>query len=219
MRRGDRLDALLAVAARQAGHVTVHQARAAGCADSTLLGHVRAGRLIRVARAVYRFRAFPTDLRTEAVGAWLALGREHGSISHETALAFHGFRRCDRWPIHLILPRTARWRRSSPEVRIHTVQPWLLPTETETVTVCGARVTDPVRSIVDIAAAVPDRAVLYDYVWDAVLRGLARRVDLVQSAAKRGPRVGARIRRALANLPLRSVTLRRVLDRQLRDRG
>lgn len=203
VRRGSRLDALFALAAGQAGHITLRQARAAGCARSTLLDHFYAGRLVRVGHGVYRFRGFPLGLQEEAVGAWLVSGGEPAVISHETALVFHGFRGAERRPIHLTLPRSCRWRRSSAEVRIHTLLPPLMPTQAETVTMYGARVTNPVRSLVDIAAAVPHPRALRGYIWEAVLRGLARRGELVREAGRRNARVRARMNRALARLPLR----------------
>lgn len=203
VRRGSRLDALVELAARQAGHVTLRQALAAGCARSTLLNHVYAGRLVRVDRGVYRFPAFPLGLTEQAVGAWLGCGGEPALISHETALMFHGFRGVARKPFHLILPRSHRWRRSSADVRIHTVLPVHMPTVEETVEMCGAWVTSPVRSLVDIAAAVPHPRALRGYTWEAVLRGLARRDELMRAAGRRNSRVRARMRRALTRLPLR----------------
>lgn len=203
VRRGSRLDALVALAARQAGHVTLRQARAAGCARSTLLDHVEAGRFVRLGRGVYRLATFPVGLREEAVGMWLCCGGDPAAISHETALLFHGFRGVDRKPIHLMLPRSCRWRRSSADVRIHTVLPVHMPTNEEIEEICGARVTSPVRSLVDIAAAVPQRRALRGYIWEAVLRGLARRGELMRAAGQRNARVRARMRRALARLPLR----------------
>jgi hypothetical protein len=91
VRRRRCLDTLYGLAAWQYGYFTMSQAKEAGCSQESLAAHLRAGRLERVARGLYRFRAFPTWPRWRAYGALLHAGAR-AMISHDTALALHASR-------------------------------------------------------------------------------------------------------------------------------
>src|SRR6266404_5160662 len=82
-------DRLYAVSSAQDGHFTTRQAADAGYSSQLLLKHIRAGRVLRVRRGVYRLVHFPAGEREDLAVVWL--WSDHtGVFSHQTALSLHG---------------------------------------------------------------------------------------------------------------------------------
>lgn len=101
-------DRLFETAGAQEGYFTTRQAADAGYSTQLLLKHIRAGRVARARRGIYRLVHFPAGEHEELVTAWLWSERV-GVISHQTALAVHGL--SDALPAHLHLTLPSAWRR------------------------------------------------------------------------------------------------------------
>ncbi len=113
-------DRLFAAAAGQAGHFTTQQAADAGYSPQLLVHHVRAGRVVRVRRGIYRLVHFPAEQHEELVVVWLWSERA-GVLSHQTALSLHGL--SDVLPAHVHITLPSAWRRrrfrTPPDVVLH----------------------------------------------------------------------------------------------------
>ena len=103
-------DLLFETASAQVGYFTTKQAAEAGYSSQLLLKHIRAGRVTRTRRGIYRLVHFPAGEHEELVTAWLWSERA-GVVSHQTALALHGLSDALPAHVHLTLPRTWRTRR------------------------------------------------------------------------------------------------------------
>lgn len=86
------------------------QAAEVGYSSQLLLKHIRAGRVERTRRGIYRLVHFPAGEHEELVIAWLWSDRA-GVISHQTALALHGLSDVLPAHVHLTLPQVWRSRR------------------------------------------------------------------------------------------------------------
>jgi predicted transcriptional regulator of viral defense system len=101
-------DRLFETASAQEGYFTTRQAAEAGYSSQLLLKYIRAGRVTRAQRGIYRLVHFPAGEHEDLVATWLWSERA-GIISHQTALALHGL--SDALPAHLHLTLPAAWRR------------------------------------------------------------------------------------------------------------
>ena len=166
------------VASAQEGHFTTRQAADAGYSTQLLLKHVRAGRIQRVRRRIYRLVHFPAGEHEELVVAWL-WSEQAGVVSHQTALALHGL--SDALPVHLHLTLPADWRTRRfrvPEgiVLHHASVPrddraWFGPVP----------VTNPRRSLADCAREGMAPGLLRQAARQALGRGLAVRDELAEA--------------------------------------
>lgn len=100
-------DLLYETAAAQEGYFTTRQAADAGYSSQLLLKHIRAGRIARTRRGIYRLVHFPAGEHEELAVAWLWSERA-GVFSHQTALALHDLTDTLPAQAHLTLP--AEWR-------------------------------------------------------------------------------------------------------------
>jgi predicted transcriptional regulator of viral defense system len=103
-------DLLFETGSAQEGYFTTRQAAEAGYSSQLLLKHIRAGRVTRPRRGIYRLVHFPAGDHEELVVAWLWSDRA-GVVSHQTALSLHGLSDVLPVHVHLTLPRTWRSRR------------------------------------------------------------------------------------------------------------
>ena len=103
-------DRLYETAAAQEGYFTTQQAADAGYSTQLLLKHIRAGRVVRSRRGVYRLVHFPAGEHEELAVVWLWSERA-GVFSHETALALHELSDVLPAKLHLTLPEAWRDRR------------------------------------------------------------------------------------------------------------
>lgn len=116
--KGPSWDRLYEAAAGQAGHFTTRQAAEAGFSSQLLLKHLRAGRLTRVHRGIYRLVHYPASEHEEFVTVWL-WSEQVGVFSHETALALHGLSDALPSKIHLTLP--VEWQRRRLRIPVDVV--------------------------------------------------------------------------------------------------
>lgn len=110
MQSGERWSLLYEVASSQSGYFTLGQAAQSCFSPQLLEHHVRAGRLVRIQRGIYRLVHYPTSEHDDLVVLWL-WSEQTGVFSHGTALALHEL--SDYMPVryHLTLPINWRGRR------------------------------------------------------------------------------------------------------------
>ncbi|HVY27943.1 MAG TPA: type IV toxin-antitoxin system AbiEi family antitoxin domain-containing protein [Polyangiaceae bacterium] len=166
---------LFETAAGQQGLFTTQQAAEAGYSPQLLVHHLRAGKVLRVHRGIYRLVHFPAGEHEELVGAWL-WSEQAGVISHQTALALHGL--SDVLPANLHLTLPAAWRRRRFRVPrgvvLHHAD---IPVE-DRAWVGAVPVTSPRRSLNDSARDGISPELLKQAAQQAIRRGLVAADDL-----------------------------------------
>jgi predicted transcriptional regulator of viral defense system len=103
-------DDLFDLAASQDGLFSTSQAGEAGYSPQLLQKHLRAGRVQRVRRGVYRLVHFPPGDHEELAAVWL-WSKRGGVFSHETALSLHGLSDVLPARVHLTVPSAWKLRR------------------------------------------------------------------------------------------------------------
>jgi predicted transcriptional regulator of viral defense system len=168
-------DRLYEIAGTQSGHFTTRQAADAGYSPQLLLKHIRAGRVVRIRRGIYRLVHFPPGEHEEMVVAWLWFERG-GVFSHQTALSLHGLSDVLPKQVHLTLP--AEWRlrrfRIPKGVVLHHAN---IPAK-ERVWFGPVPVTSPARTLTDCAREPVSPELLRQATQQAVRRGLVALSDL-----------------------------------------
>lgn len=166
---------LFATAGAQDGHFTTSQAADAGYSSQLLLKHIRAGRVARTRRGIYRLVHFPAGEHEELVIAWLWSERA-GVISHQTALALHGL--SDVLPVHVHLTLPSAWRRRRfrvpADVVLHHAD---VPPEDRT-WFGAVPTTSPRRSLNDSAREGLSPELLRQAAQQALRRGLVTKAEL-----------------------------------------
>jgi hypothetical protein len=151
------------VAAERDGVLSIHQLRACGLDDHAIARRVRDGRLHRLYRGVYAVGYPGLTLRGRFRAAVLACG-ERAVLSHFAAAAFWGFW---TWDARLIDVTIGSGTRDIDGIRVHRSR----TLERDVFVRHGIRVTSPARTLLDLAAVLPERS----------LRRMARRAQ-AQSA-------------------------------------
>jgi predicted transcriptional regulator of viral defense system len=169
-------DLLFEVAAGQEGLFTTQQAAEAGFSPQLLVHHVRAGRIVRVWRGVYRLVHFRAGGQEDLVAVWLWSERQ-GVFSHQTALALHGLSDVLPSKIHLTLPAAWRQRRfqAPRNVVLHHAN---IPESARSW--CDAvPVTSPRQTLTDCSVAHLSSELLEQAIEQALARGLVTISDVV----------------------------------------
>jgi len=172
---GPNWDALYETAAAQAGYFTTQQAAHAGYSSQLLLKHVRAGRVMRAQRGIYRLVHFPASEHEELVTAWL-WSEQAGVLAHQTALSLHGLSDVLPAQVHLTLPAAWRQRRFRvpPGVVLHHAD--VAPDERSWFGAVPA--TNAARTLNDCARAGLSPELLRQATKQALHRGLVTRNEL-----------------------------------------
>ncbi|HVT59428.1 MAG TPA: type IV toxin-antitoxin system AbiEi family antitoxin domain-containing protein [Thermoanaerobaculia bacterium] len=171
---------LYAVATRQGSYFTAKQAAAMGYSKQHLDYHRRFGNFERIERGLYRLPTLPFSPHDDLIrwSLW-SRGRDdrpQAVVSHETALAFYELSDLIPAKIHLSVP--PGFRKTPPPVCIlHKAV--LTPQEEELGE--GFRVTTPLRTLVDVAAAPVPQEQVERAIEEALERGLVRRSQLVEA--------------------------------------
>lgn len=186
---------LFEVASEQGGYFTAEQGAASGFSRASLSYHARRGRFLRVKRGLYRLAQYPASPREDVLAAWLAAGRDQAVVSHESALDILGLSDVVPASVHLTVPRSKRYRSTSPGVTIHTTTRSLSPTDV--VSRDGIPITSPARSIVDAAEAGTAPEQVVKAAREATERGLATADQLRAAARGRSSRVERLVERAV----------------------
>jgi predicted transcriptional regulator of viral defense system len=168
-------DLLYETAGAQDGYFTTRQAAGAGYSSQLLLKHIRAGRVARTRRGIYRLVHFPAGEHEELVIAWLWSERA-GVISHQAALALHGLSDALPAQVHLTLPRAWRSRRFRVPtgVVLHHAD---VPPE-DGGWFGAVPMTNARRSLNDCAREGMSPDLLHQAVQQAIRRGLVNRAEL-----------------------------------------
>ena len=160
-------DALYQTASAQEGLFSAEQAEAAGYSLPLLAYHLKAGKIARVSRGIYRLVHFPPSEHEDLVALWL-WSKQEGVFSHETALGLHHLSDALPSRVHVTLPESWQKRRLRvPKlVRLHygDVPP------SERAWVGAVPVTNPARTVNDCAAG----NVAPEFAIQALRQGLQR---------------------------------------------
>jgi very-short-patch-repair endonuclease len=179
------------VARAQRGRASREQLLDAGVTRHEIDGRVRRGSLIPKHSGVYVVgHAAEVDLGDETA-ALLACG-PNAILSHHSAATIWGLRPGRARPIHVTVPRGDHGAR--PEgVIVHRT---ILPTERRVHR--DLPITSPARTVLDIAAGLPDRDIEY-ILEEGLARRLLNEAAVGEVAARAGRHPGAaRLRRVLA---------------------
>ena len=176
-------DRLFETAGAQDGYFRTRQAAAAGYSSQLLLKHIRAGRVARTRRGIYRLVHFPAGEHEELVGAWLWSERA-GVVSHQTALALHGL--SDALPTHVHLTLPADWRRRRFRVPADVVLHHADVPPEDRAWFGAVPTTNPRLSLNDCAREGLSPELLRQAAQQALRRGLVTRAELaaVEDALK-----------------------------------
>ncbi len=170
----------------------------AGFSKNLIRYYVQRGKFrdLRPRGGVYRLRDFPSGPHEELWTALVAAGPE-AVLSHESALRLHNLSDVTPRGIDLWIPYEKRWLKPQSVargVKLHVTRARLQPNETTVVD--GLRVTNPLRTLLDVTTGDtnPRQVVL------AIRQALERQwvtVDALLSAARaRGDRrTAARVER------------------------
>ena len=168
-------DLLFVTASAQDGYFTTQQAAQAGYSSQLLLKHIRAGRVARTRRGIYRLVHFPAGEHEEMVVAWL-WSEGAGVVSHHTALALHGLSDALPAHLHLTLPRV--WRRRRFRVPTGVVLHHADVPPEERAWFGAVPTTNPRRSLNDCAREDLSPDLLRQAAQQAMRRGLVTRAEL-----------------------------------------
>lgn len=173
---------LYALAEGNAGYLTARAAADAGIARSTLSHHARpGGRLVHVARGLYRLRDFPSSPHEHIVAGWLrAPPSADAVVSHESALELDDLSDVIADEVHVTVPRSQR-RKPIDGVVIH---PTTFPiTKRQRRNVLGMPVTTVDRTIIDVLRSTGMTEQLEAAIQQALQRGLTTKRRLRATAA------------------------------------
>jgi predicted transcriptional regulator of viral defense system len=162
---------LYALAEGNAGYLTARAAAEAGIARSTLSHHGRpGGRLVHVARGLYRLRDFPSSPHEHIVAGWLRTPPSADAVvSHESALELDDLSDVIADEVHVTVPRTRR-RKPIEGVVVH---PTTFPvTKRQRRSVLGMPVTAVDRTIIDVLRSTGMTEQVEAAVEQALQRGL-----------------------------------------------
>ncbi len=173
---------LYALAEGNTGYLTARAAADAGIARSTLSYHARpGGRLVHVARGLYRLRDFPSSPHEHIVAGWLRAPLSADAVvSHESALELDDLSDVIADEVHVTVPRSQR-RKPIDGVVIH---PTTFPiTGRQRRNVLGMPVTTVDRTIIDVLRSTGLTEQLEAAAQQALQRGLTTKRRLRATAA------------------------------------
>lgn len=166
---------LYQTASSQQGYFTTQQAAVAGYSPQLLVHHVRAGKLARERRSIYRLVHFPTGDHEDLVAAYL-WSELAAVVSHQSALALHQLSDALPARIHLTLPNEWRRRRlrSPANVVVHHAD---VP-EKDRSWFGAVPTTSPQRTLNDCATSALSPDLLRQAAHQALRRGLVTLEDI-----------------------------------------
>jgi predicted transcriptional regulator of viral defense system len=194
-RTGPDENKLFELASSQQGYFTSAQALTVGYSRSLLSHYSKEGRFVRSRHGVYRLRQYPSSPNENVMAAWLAVGKD-SVVSHESALSM--LQLVDTIPnqIHVTVPRSRRYQRAWPGVKIHTtIRPL---TKQQILTREGLFITSPTQSILDFAESGGAPEQVGHAIAQALQQGLITRRGLIEAAQQRSERIERLVSRALA---------------------
>lgn len=182
---------LFARAAEQAGYFTAAQAKAIGYSYQAQAHHVGAGNWLRIDRGLFRLAEWVPDLH-DYLARWALWSKGRGVVSHETALSVHSIGEFESRRVDLTVPPGFTMRDRA--VKLHYAD--LPPSDVLQYT--GFRITNPTRSIIDVASLAPDEEQLDRAIAEAKERGMISIRTLRSRAEAVDVRAALYIERALS---------------------
>ena len=179
------------LARTQGGYFTAAQALDVGYPYQAQRYHVDRGNWLRIDRGLFRLPEWPTGEHEDLI-RWTQWSRGRAVVSHETALSVHDLGDVNPARVHLTVPPGFR-KHARGAVLHHGDVPEGDVQERE-----GFRITTPLRSLLDVAAADLDLDQLAGSVADALAKGILTQRMLLTRADAFGDRAALRIERALA---------------------
>lgn len=186
------VDAVVAaVAARQHGVIARDQALDAGVTRNRIARRLNGGRWERMHRSVYRIAGSPPSWEQRLIAAWLAVG-PHAVVSHRSALRLFGAPSdAGSEPIEFQVTGSPH---RIPGITVHRT-PKL--SRADRVRHRGFVVTSPARTLIDVAAVLPERD-LAEALDDFLRRELVTIPRLMRRMQALPHRNGAPVLRELA---------------------
>jgi predicted transcriptional regulator of viral defense system len=170
-------DDLFDLAAGQDGLFSTAQAAEAGYSPQLLQKHLRAGRVRRVRRGVYRLVHFPPGEHEDLAAVWLWSDRA-GVFSHETALSLHGLSDVLPARVHLTVP--SDWSRRRLRVPEGVKLAYADVPKVDRTWVGPVQVTAVRRTLADCLAAGVAPDLMQQAIEQAAERGLVPKAELAQ---------------------------------------
>jgi len=170
-------DDLFDLAASQDGLFSTSQAAEAGYSPQLLQKHLRAGRVRRVRRGVYRLVHFPPAEHEDLAVVWLWSDRA-GVFSHETALSLHGLSDVLPARVHLTVP--SDWSRRRLRVPQGVVLAYADVPKIDRTWVGPVQVTAVRRTLADCLAAGVAPDLVQQAIEQAADRGLVAKAELAR---------------------------------------
>jgi len=173
---------LFAQAAEQAGYFTAAQAKAIGYSYQAQAHHVGAGNWLRIDRGLFRLVEWVPNIHDD-LARWALWSKGRGVVSHETALAVHDIGEFESRRVDLTVPPGFTMRDRAVKLYYADLPPG------DVVQRAGFRVTNPTRSIIDVASMAPDEDQLARAIAEArehgvmTIRGLRTRAEAVDLRA------------------------------------
>jgi predicted transcriptional regulator of viral defense system len=174
-------DALYATAELQAGYFTTTQGAEAGYSPQLLYKHLKAGRVRRVRRGIYRLVHFPMSDEEHLVECWL-WAEQAGVFSHETALFYHDL--SDVLPKQVYLTVPEAWRGRRLRVPEGLVLRYGHVAEAERTWLGPVPITKPARAIRDVIDTHLSSEHIERALAEARHRGLVGREEAAQLEAR-----------------------------------
>lgn len=168
-------ESLFEAASAQDGYFTTSQAAAAGYSTHLLFKYIRAGRVTRIRRGIYRLVHFPAAEHDELVIAWL-WSEQAGVVSHQTALALHQL--SDVLPAHVHLTLPGEWSRRRFRVPAGVVLHYADVSHHERSWHGAVPATNVRRTLSDCAEAGLSPELLRQAAKQALQRGLVTQAEL-----------------------------------------
>ena len=182
---------LLGLAAIQSGYFTAAQAKHIGYSYQAQKYHADAGNWARIDRGLYRLPEWPVGEHDHLV-RWALWSHGRAVVSHESALSVYDLGDVNPAVIHLTVPPGFAQKHGDHLV-IHKDD---LP-DTDVRGFEGFRVTTPLRTLLDVAAASASQEVVDRAVVDALREGVVSRRQLLRRADEFGAAAALRVERAL----------------------
>lgn len=185
---------LFAQASEQAGYFTAAQARGIGYSYQAQAHHVGAGNWLRIDRGLFRLAEWIPDIHDD-LARWTLWSKGRGVVSYETALAVHSIGEFESPRANLTVPPGFTMRDRAVKLHHADVPP------VDVVRRTGFRVTNPTRSIIDVASLAPDEEQLSRTIAEADERGLITIRGLRTRAESVDVRAALYVERALTLRP------------------
>ena len=184
---------LFSLASVQGGYFSAGQAKEAGYSYPAQAHHVSATNWIRVDRGLFRLTEWVPGTH-DHLARWTLWSKGRGVVSHETALGVHDIGEFESPKIHLTVPPGFTMRDDTLALHFADLPP------KDVTDMAGFRITNPLRSLIDVASREPDEEQLARAIQEAERRGLITRRQMRSRSEVVDPRAALSIERALSLL-------------------